>query len=150
MLIHADPKTGLEGKFSLEFCAALALSQRSAVLKDFVDSKVRDPEIQKLIKKVSKAVTDEAGVRGTEVSVALMKVRLTDGTTYSCRVEHKKGSPGNPSSVDEIVRKFEECARLRYTGEQGHGILEVAMNLEKVGNIRELIALLSSPADLCD
>jgi 2-methylcitrate dehydratase PrpD len=150
MLIHANPKTGLEGKFSLEFCAALALSQRGATLKDFVDSKVMDPEIQKLIKKVSKAVTDEAGVRGTEVTVALMKVSLIDGTTYSCRVEHKKGSPGNPSSVDEIVHKFEECARLRYTGEQGQRILEAAMDLEKVGNVRELIALFSTGKSDCD
>jgi 2-methylcitrate dehydratase PrpD len=79
--------------------------------------------------------------------VALMKVRLMNGTTYVCRVEHKKGSPGNPSSIEEIVRKFEECARLRYTEEQGQRILEGAMNLEKAKNVRELIALFSSAAD---
>jgi 2-methylcitrate dehydratase PrpD len=147
MLIHANPKTGLEGKFSLEFCVALGLSQRSASLMDFVDSKVNAPEIQKLIKKVSKAVTDEAGVRGSETAVALMKISLRDGRTYSCRVEHKKGSPGNPSSIEEIVRKFEECARLRYTDEQVRRILETVMNFEKVRNVRELIALFSSAAN---
>jgi 2-methylcitrate dehydratase PrpD len=147
MLIHANPKTGLEGKFSLEFCVALALSQRTASLNDFVDSKVNDPEIQKLIRKVHKAVTDEAGVRGSEVAVALMKVRLMNGTTYMCRVEHKKGSPGNPSSVDEIIHKFEGNARLKYTDEEGRHILETVMNLEKAGNVRKLIALFSSAVD---
>jgi 2-methylcitrate dehydratase PrpD len=126
---------------------ALALSQRAANLKDFVNSKVNDPKIQKLIKRVHKEVTDEAGVRGSEGAVALMKVRLMNGTTYTCRVEHKKGSPGNPSSVEEIVHKFVECARLRYTDEQSHRILETSMDLEKQGNVRELIALFSPAAD---
>ena len=150
MLIHANPGTGLEGKFSLEFCAALALSQRAANLKDFVDSKVAEPAIQELIKKVTKRVTDEAGTRGSDVAIALMKVRLKNGISYSYRVEHKKGSPRNPLNTDEIRRKFGECARVVYSGEQSDRVLEAVMDLDKIKTIRNLTALFPPPKELSD
>jgi len=42
MLIHSRPRTSLEGKFSMEFCMALALMERKVALPDFRDQKVQD------------------------------------------------------------------------------------------------------------
>lgn len=140
-LIHSNPKTGLEGKFSLEFCIALALQERKVSLGHFTDSKVREPGIQKLIKKITKEVTDEAGGKGTELPTAILTVRMKNGTTYPCRVRTRKGSPRSPLSAQEVMNKFLECAQLNYSLEQSRRIAEAVMGMEKAEDIREIVGL---------
>ena len=52
VLIHSRPRTALEGKFSLEYCIAIAIVDKEVGLKQFTDSKVRDAKIRELISKV--------------------------------------------------------------------------------------------------
>lgn len=106
MLIHAEPDTGLEGKFSLEFCVALALVDRDVGLGKFTDEKVRDPAVRAIMKKVSKRVTDEVGTAGTTYPGAVVELFLRDGRSLRERVGARKGSPKNPMSREEVGRKF--------------------------------------------
>ncbi len=141
MLIHSNPKTGLEGKFSLEFCIALALKERDVSLRQFTDSKVKEPGIQQLIKRVKKEVTEEAGKKGTEHPIAILTVRMKNGESYPSRVKERKGSPLNPLSNEEITDKFMDCAQLNYSHDQSRRIFDAVMNMEKIEDIGELIAL---------
>ncbi len=139
MLIHSNPQTGLEGKFSLEFCIALALKERTVNIGHFTDSKVKDLEIQKLIKRIKKTVTEKVGGRGTQYPGAIITVHLKNGKSYSHKVEKRKGSPANPLVVDEIKNKFIDCAQLRYSIDEAHQIFKTIMNIEKVDDISKLI-----------
>jgi 2-methylcitrate dehydratase PrpD len=141
MLIHSNPQTGLEGKFSLEFCIAVALKERDAGLRQFTDSKVQEPGIQQLLKRVKKEVTEEAGKKGTAYPTAILTVLMKDGKNYSCRVEKRKGSPVNPLSPKEVMDKFMECAHLNYSPNRSQRIMDTVMNMEKVKDIGELIRL---------
>ena len=145
MLIHSNPQTGLEGKFSLEFCAALGLHERAARLAHFTDSKVQEPQIQELIKRVHKYVTEEVGTRGTAYPAAIIKVNLKNGKSYSYKVENRKGSPANPLSADEIVHKFMDCACLVHSRPQAHRIVDAVMNMENLDDIGTLTILLQKP-----
>ncbi|MGH7888420.1 MAG: MmgE/PrpD family protein [Candidatus Binatia bacterium] len=51
-LNHPEPKTGLEGKFSVAFPLAHALIERRVSLNDFTDERVNDPKVQGLMKKI--------------------------------------------------------------------------------------------------
>jgi 2-methylcitrate dehydratase PrpD len=141
MLIHSNPQTGLEGKFSLEFCIALALQERNVSLQKFTDSKVKEPGIQQLIKKIKKEVTEEAGKKGTEYPIAILMVRMKNGKSYPCRAEKRKGSPLNPLSVEEVTAKFMDCAQLNYSPNQSRRIFDTVTNMEKAKDIDELIGL---------
>jgi 2-methylcitrate dehydratase PrpD len=141
MLIHSNPQTGLEGKFSLEFCIALALLERKVSIHQFTASKVRDPGIQELIRRIRKEVTEEAGKKGTENPVALLTVHMKDGKSYPLRVEKRRGSPLSPLSVEEVVNKFMDCAQSNYSPDQSRRISDAVMNLEKTEEIGELIRL---------
>jgi 2-methylcitrate dehydratase PrpD len=141
MLIHSNPQTGLEGKFSLEFCIALALKERNVSLGQFTDSKVNEPGIRQLIKKIRKEVTEEAGKKGTEYPIAIMTVRMKNGKSHPCRYEKRKGSPLNPLSVEEVTAKFMDCAQTNYSQEQSRRIFDGVMNMEEIEDVRELIAL---------
>ncbi len=141
MLIHSNPQTGLEGKFSLEFCMAVALAERKVSLLQFTDSKVKEPGIQQLVKRVKKEVTEEAGKKGTEFPIAILMVRMKNGKAYSSKVEKRKGSPLNPLSVEEVTAKFTDCAQSNYSSEQIRLIFDTVMNMETANNINELIGL---------
>lgn len=141
MLLYANPQTGLEGKFSLEFCIALALKERAVGISQFTDSKVKDPEIQGLIKRISKEVTEEAGKRGTEYPIAILTVRMKNGKSYPVRVEKRKGSPLNPLTPDEVKEKFMDCAQLNYSSDQSRRILETVLAMERIKDIGGLTKL---------
>jgi 2-methylcitrate dehydratase PrpD len=141
MLIHSNPQTGLEGKFSLEFCMALALQERNVSLRQFTDSKVREPGIQHLVGKVKKEVTEETGKKGTEYPTAILTVRMKNGESYNSRVKKRKGSPLNPLSTEEVTEKFMDCAQMNYSQEQSRRIFDAVMNMEEIENMEELIAL---------
>ncbi len=141
MLIHSNPQTGLEGKFSLEFCLALALRERDVSLRQFNDLKVKELKIQDLIKRIKKKVSEEAGKKGTEYPVAILEIHMKNGESYSCKVEKRKGSPLNPLSEEEIRKKFIDCAQLQYSFDKSNCILDKVMNIDKVEDISELIKL---------
>jgi 2-methylcitrate dehydratase PrpD len=143
MLIHSRPRTGLEGKFSLEFCIALALKERSAKVSQFTDSKAQDPMIQELIKRIKKSVIEEADRRESDNPNMTMAIRMKDGKSYTYKVQPSRGSPLNPLSNEEIINKFLDCAALNYTRNEVDEILETVMNFERLGDIAELVRLIA-------
>jgi 2-methylcitrate dehydratase PrpD len=52
-LIHSDPHTALEGKFSLQYCLAAALVDDKVGLAQFEDAQVMRPEVRALIPKIT-------------------------------------------------------------------------------------------------
>jgi len=144
MLIHSNPQTGLEGKFSLEFCVALALTEKAAKLTHFTDSMVQQPKIQDLIKRVRKFVTEEVGTRGTQYPGAIITVNLKNGRRYSHKVGNRKGTPANPLTADEIKNKFIECARLVHSRNQIDRIVDTVMDLEQLDSVSKLTTMLKT------
>src|SRR5260370_40153503 len=51
-LFRHHPTTGLEGKFSMEFCMSILLLERKATLSQFTDAVVQRPDVQALIRRV--------------------------------------------------------------------------------------------------
>lgn len=143
MLIHSEPRTGLEGKFSMEFCVAVALLDQEMNLKKFTDEKVNSPEIKNLIKRVKKFVTKDVGDKGTYYPGAIIKISLKNGTSWSTKVGARKGSPLNPLSSDEVVNKFTENASSVLKRNNIEEIIEKVMQLDKLNNIKDLIRCLN-------
>ena len=62
-LFHHRPKTGLEAKFSMEFCMAILLLRGKAGLSEFSDQIVQEPDAQEMIGRINFYVDPEAGWR---------------------------------------------------------------------------------------
>src|SRR5919108_5268862 len=83
VLIHVCPQTGLEGKFSTQYCMAAALLDRRIGLLSFSDEKVKRPAAQRLFERVTMTLHPEAqrhGSSGEGLPVTVM-VMLRDGRT---------------------------------------------------------------------
>jgi 2-methylcitrate dehydratase PrpD len=139
ILIHSEPRTGLEGKFSLEFCVAVALLDREVNLEKFTDEKVNRPEVQALIQKVKQFVTKDVGDKGTHYPGAIVKIYFRNGTSCVTKVEARKGSPLNPLSKDEVINKFIENSSMFLKKDRINEMIEKVMHLDDLKSIRDLI-----------
>jgi len=139
ILIHSEPRTGLEGKFSLEFCVAVALLDNEVSLEKFTDEKVNQPEIQDLIKRVKQFVTKEVGEWGIHYPGAIVKIDLKNGRSYQTKVEARKGSPLNPMSKDEVIHKFVANTSILFKRGRINEMIEKVMHVDDLKDIGEFI-----------
>lgn len=110
-LIHHNPKTGLEGKFSLEYAAATALLDAHSGFRAFEDEAVRRPEASRLVGLTQVTLTDGGG-DGLLDGAVDVEVDLVDGRTLTGSLDLPPGSPGRPPSAEEMSAKVADCLRL--------------------------------------
>jgi|YelNatPaOPRAMG01_1025707.scaffolds.fasta_scaffold00186_32 2-methylcitrate dehydratase PrpD len=142
-LIHHRPKTGLEGKFSLEYALAAAFIDRKVVLATFTDEMVRRPEARTLLEKVTPAKHDVAVEEGTRATFARLTVERKDGGKIIEEVAEPRGTAANPLSDEEIADKFNDCFSFARRPEKAAAqALEMLWKVEQLQRIDRLTALL--------
>ena len=145
-LIYDRAETGLQGKFSMPYCVAVALLDRAVGLAQFADERVRRPDVQALMPKVRMFVHPEQTSREclpgrfSEVTIT-----LADGRRLVKRVEHAKGQPQNPLTDAELETKFRDCAARALPGDQVDGLLAAVRELEAVADVSALGRRLRAP-----
>ena len=143
-LVSRDPKTGLEGKFSVEYMVAALLLDGALTLETFTDARVRRPQARALMRKVRRAaIADDkvySGIAGyNDLAVTTARGR------FELRVDHVPGSPAWPMSEEDRAAKFMNCAA-RVLGDAGAGrLLELAQRCHALKDVREL-ARATAPA----
>ena len=143
-LIHHHPKTGLQAKFSMEFCMAILLLDGKADQTKYTDAVVNRDDVQKMIDRVHFYVDPEAEQAGYDKMTTIIKITLKDGRTISGRADFGKGSPSDPMSYDEVAEKFRGCAAFaEWPSEKANKVIDLVRKLEDVPDIRTLTALCS-------
>jgi 2-methylcitrate dehydratase PrpD len=143
-LIHHQPKTGLEAKFSMEFCMAVLLLYGKAGLKEFTEPVVNRPEVQAMIARIQFGVNPVAEAAGYNKMTSILDIRLRDGQTISGRADFAKGSPAIPMSYQEVTEKFLDCAAFaQWPREKANRVIDTVSKLETVTDVRTLTSLLA-------
>jgi 2-methylcitrate dehydratase PrpD len=144
-LLHHDPKTGLEAKFSMEFCIAVLLLERKAGLREFTDKVVQRPDVQVMMRKVNFYVDPEAERAGYNKMTSLLKIHLKDGRVIAGHADFAKGGPSNPMSFEETAAKFRGCAEYAdWPAAKTEKIIAFVNDLEKVPDASAALPLLSA------
>jgi len=143
-LIHHQPKTGLEAKFSMEFCVAILLiTDGKASLNDFQDDVVRRPDVQAMISRVDFYDNPAADAAGLDKMRTIIDIRLKDGRTISGQADYGKGSPQDPVTFDDVVEKFQGCADYaQFPSKTAAQVVASVRDLEGVEDVGVLIRLL--------
>lgn len=143
-LIHHRPTTGLQAKFSMEFCMAILLVDGKADQTRFTDAVVNRTDVQDMISRVRFYTDPEAEKAGYDKMTTILKITLKDGRVISGRADFGKGSPTNPMSYDEVAEKFLGCAEFaEWPMPKAKQVVELVHKLEDVSDVRSLTALLS-------
>lgn len=144
-LLHHQPKTGLEAKFSMEFCLAILLLEHKAGLGQFSDKVVQRPDVQAMIRRINFYVDPEAESAGYDKMTSILKIHLTDGRMITGRADFGKGSPVNPMNFDETAAKFRECAEFaEWPMAKTEQIITFTKSLETAPDMSALSPLLSA------
>jgi 2-methylcitrate dehydratase PrpD len=126
------PKTGLEAKFSVAFCAAIGLLRGDAGEAQFIDATLRDPGVARIIPRVTPEADPSLGVGG-----AWLTVRLTNGRVLEERVTAARGMPERPLTREELEDKF-------------RGLAEVVLPAERVARLATALRRFSDLPDVAE
>ena len=132
----AEPRTGLEGKFSIYHVLAVALADGAAFLDQFTDERVADPELARLRKQVH-VHTDPAQTKDS----ARVVLTLRDGRTLERYVAHNLGTPDNPMTDQQLEDKFQALASPILGRTRTDDLAQACWKLLELDDIRGILDL---------
>jgi len=143
ILIHGNPRSGLEAKFSGEFSAAAALCDGRVGIATFRDDKTDDPAIRELMTRVRLVVDPEIPGDLERHMWTRVTVRLRDGREVAIAPRPVPGHPGLPLSMDQLREKFMDCARIVLPEDRADSVRQMVEQLDGCPDLRSLTAILS-------
>lgn len=135
---NPQPGSAFAAKFSLPFCAALALVRGSCGLEDFSEESLRDSEIRRLAGRVRLEVDDECESLHPARWGAKVEIVTGTGKRYFARTDFPRGDPENPLDDEKLISKFCRLAGHSWSKEKVETLLEAALNLEGVEDVAGL------------
>lgn len=132
-----EPKTGLEGKFSVPYVIANTILRDDTGIGAFTDVKINDPEILKLRDKI-KVIPDNdlAGFNSKAVI-------YIDGESYEKEVNIFTMNLTYEKKKEELLKKFRSLVSLYITKDKVEKLVRYIENLEQEDNMANLIKLLN-------
>jgi 2-methylcitrate dehydratase PrpD len=127
------PQTGLEGKFSIYFSAAVAIVEGAAGEKQFSDKLVHDPTIIGLRDRVR--VTVDASIHEDQVRAS---ITLKDGRKLEQFIEHAVGSIQNPMTDSALEAKFTDLADGVLPAARARRLMELCWRVETLSGAAEI------------
>lgn len=131
------PATGLQGKFSLRFCAALALAGRDTGYPAFSDAAVRDPAIEALRARITVEPADDLPP-GHDSEVI---VTSGDGETRRESVNVHEPAPDArlEHQWQRLADKFRGLARPLVGPAHAETLIEMVADVEQLSGVRRLV-----------
>lgn len=107
-LIYDDPRTGLQGKFSLPYTVATALRRGLPLIEHFADDAVHDPGVRGLMARMNVVEDASQGDLSSTMTgrYAEITVDTADGGRHRARVDDARGSSTRPLTSTEVDTKF--------------------------------------------
>ena len=134
------PRSGLDGKFSVEYCAAAALLDGQVGIDTFTDARRFAPDMEDMLGRMR--VEPEGPESGATLATALLK----DGTTVSAECSAFTGSASNPMSRDQLLAKVRDCFRRALSEADTEVVVEMLENLDSVDDVGRLMNVLGQQA----
>ena len=121
-----DPRTGLEGKFSVTFACSIALLEGRASEAEFSDTAVAREDVRTLMSRIE--VVADSSVPHTQAGATAL---TNDRQTVETWVDHARGTPGNRLTDDELSEKF-------------HGLVDDVLGHDRAEQLANAIFSLSA------
>ena len=131
-----DPRTGLEGKFSVTFACAIALLDGRAGEAEFSDTAVHRADVRALMARIE--VVPDPEVPHTQAGATALTV---DGESVETWVDHARGTPGNRLTDDELKEKFHGLADDVIGRDRAERLADAAFSLKTTGGVDAMLEL---------
>jgi 2-methylcitrate dehydratase PrpD len=135
---NPDPRTGYEGKFSLPYTAAVALTTGRVRLDAFDEAHLHDPLVRETMAKVALELDPECDAAFPRRRSARVAVRLASGRVLERHAPTRKGDPDAPLSDAELVDKYHELAAPVMGVGEAEVLLDALWRVDVLDDLRRL------------
>jgi aconitate decarboxylase len=135
-----QPKTGLDGKFSVQYTTAVALLDGEITIDSFTNERRFAPDVEALLPRI-KLEVDDAIPADFDRMHTVVTVWLKDGSRWSRKVDKLTGWVGSPLTREQRLRKFHSCAQRVLKKDAADRIVELVEKLEALADVGELMDL---------
>ena len=141
-LSRPAPATGLDGKFSFEYCAAVALTQPQVGIDSFTDPVRFSAPVESALRKIRLKPNPDISTSTLETWVQA-RAGLKDGRVVTERCDAYRGSARSPITPDVHLVKVKDCLRRRLSDAAMDRLIDMVQRLDDVKDARELTKALS-------
>ncbi len=144
---NPEPRSGLEGKFSLHYVLARALVDGHVGLDHFDDAAVAEPDLRPIMGRITAGAHPEMGPESDNQFGAEVTVTMTDGSRHTARIDNRVcRGPADPMSDAELWTKFTDCVGRVLPTDRHRPLYDALMDLENAPDLSALDSLLTPPA----
>lgn len=136
LMDRPTPTTGLDGKFSFQHCAAVALVDGAGTDAQFTDERVLDEEIANIRNLVTASINIEY-----EEDQAEATITTKEGSIHTVEVKHATGSPSNPLSDIDLEQKYQRLTEGLVGSSRSQKLYTSVMALDAISDINEVMEL---------
>ena len=139
------PLEPIGAQMNVAYALAVAVLDGAAMVAQFSPRRIEQDDVWALIPRITAhhdADFDKKG--GIGRGAARVRIRFNDGTLEEC-LRRVSRAVQTPLPADEVVAKFRNLTRDIVEAPRLAQIEDVVLNLEKLGDVKELISLLASP-----
>jgi 2-methylcitrate dehydratase PrpD len=135
-----NPKSIVDGQFSMPFCAAVVLRTGTMVWDDY-KTHLTDAETLGLVKRINTVVDPDAQAAFPDNMAGKATIRMKSGETYERFVEIPKGEPANFMDQSEFRAKFDGLCGPYLSGPGMDKFAGALLSLEEANSLRSVLAL---------
>src|SRR4030042_528769 len=141
--IKKAPRTIIDAQFSVPWVVATALVKGKVTVDDFTDEALKRTEILKMAQKINTRLEKKMNRHG--VGPGGVTITMRDGKEYTEEVENCLGSVERPMTLEDVTKKFRECAPCSIkplSKDKVEKVIDMMGRLEKLDDATEIIRLL--------
>jgi aconitate decarboxylase len=139
------PKTGLDGKFSVQYTTAVALLDGEITIDSFTNERRFAADVEALLPRVTLRV-DDAIPADFDRMHAIVTVTLKGGARHSRKVDRLSGWVGQPLTREQRMRKFHSCSRRVLDSAAADRMAGLVEQLEHQADVRALMDIARADA----
>jgi len=139
-LMYDDPQQEMEGRFSMNYCVAVALRYGRVSLSDFTPDALHRPEVRALLPRVTMEAYP-AGAEGPDPVDRLpheIVVTLKDGRKLTDTVTWARGTIQNPFDEADLAAKYRDCCEGFLSPDDFDAAQEALRNITALTSVRDL------------
>ena len=143
--IRRRPRNAVDSQFNIPWVVAVAIAKRQVAIHDFTEAGIRDEAVLEVSGKIIPRFAES--LKRPALEPGRVEIKTKNGKVFSCQVDDPSGSPANPMTFDDCVRKFFDCAAhaaRQIPKDHLDRVVEMVGRLERMDDATEVIRLVSS------
>lgn len=136
-----QPRTGLDGKFSVQYTTLIALLDGEVTIDSFTNERRHAADVEALLPRMHLHLNDTIPADFDRM-YTVVTVTLKDGRQLSQRIEKLTGWIGSPLTREQRLRKFYSCSQRVLKRSAADRVVELVEHLERAPNVEPVMDIM--------